>query len=231
MGWEVRHGGKWYLYCCRRVNGKPVKEYLAAEGPWGAVMAHDLHRLQRHRAEAKRLLRKDAERSQERFDGLLAAVSVANVKLRGVAGGVLYALGMQKHKRGEWRMRRELMGLKALIDQLKDPPAGPRPLVKYDAPADDAVADGLIARVALSTAALGRATRWSTAAGVARTSPRPITASGLRHRASLTSAPPTRPTHLTRLTLRVGARQSGSKARPKPIHRRATRRHHQHAPT
>ena len=24
MGWELRHGGKWYLYRNRRVNGRPV---------------------------------------------------------------------------------------------------------------------------------------------------------------------------------------------------------------
>ena len=29
MGWEVRRGN-WYLYRNRRVNGRPVKEYVAA---------------------------------------------------------------------------------------------------------------------------------------------------------------------------------------------------------
>lgn len=44
MGWELRHGGRWYLYRNRRVNGRPVKEYLAAEGAFGSLMVHDLHR-------------------------------------------------------------------------------------------------------------------------------------------------------------------------------------------
>ena len=93
-------------------------------------MADDLHRLQRRQAKAKRLLRKDRDRFRKRIDGLLAVVSGANAELRIVAEGVLCALGYRKHNRGEWRMKRELMGLKALIEQLQEKPAGPRPLVK-----------------------------------------------------------------------------------------------------
>ena len=35
MGWETRHNGRRYLYRNRRVNGKPVKEYLAADDRFG----------------------------------------------------------------------------------------------------------------------------------------------------------------------------------------------------
>ena len=34
MGWELRHGRR-YLYRNRRVNGKPVKEYVAADDLFG----------------------------------------------------------------------------------------------------------------------------------------------------------------------------------------------------
>ena len=34
MGWERRHG-RWYLYRCYREGGRPVKEYLGCQDPWG----------------------------------------------------------------------------------------------------------------------------------------------------------------------------------------------------
>ncbi|VTR95481.1 unnamed protein product [Gemmata massiliana] len=42
MGWEVRHGRRRYLYRNRRVNGKPVKEYIGADdrSGTGVLLAH-----------------------------------------------------------------------------------------------------------------------------------------------------------------------------------------------
>src|SRR5688500_5917590 len=84
MGCELRLGGKWYLYRNRRVSGKPVKEYLAAQGDWGAVMAHDRGRRQR---KVRSLLGKERQRTRKRIDGLVAATAGANTELRAVARG------------------------------------------------------------------------------------------------------------------------------------------------
>ena len=146
MGWELRHGGRWYLYRNRRVNGKPVKEYLAAQDAFGAVMAYDLDRINRRRATVRMLTRKEQQRFREQIDQMLAAVGGANTELRAVAEGVLCAAGFRRHNRGEWRMQRELKGLKALIKQLKDATAGLNPLVKYDPPAGDAEAVEVFAK-------------------------------------------------------------------------------------
>jgi hypothetical protein len=111
MGWELRHGDKWYLYRNRRVNGKPVKEYLAAENDrfgFGDLMAHGLRRLQTRHGKLGGLGRKQRAERREKIDGLLAAGASANAELRTVAEGVLYAIGYHRHHRGEWRMRREL---------------------------------------------------------------------------------------------------------------------------
>src|SRR5262245_25421499 len=110
MGWELRQGGRWYLYRNRRVNGKPVKQYLAARDRFGfgELMAHDLNRLQRRQARVLNLTRKARSEFRARTDDLLATLATANANLRVVAEGMLYAVGYHKHHRGEWRMRHEL---------------------------------------------------------------------------------------------------------------------------
>lgn len=147
MGWELRRG-RWYLYRNRRVNGKPVKEYLAADDRFGfgALTAHDLDRLQRRQAKLRRLARQRRAEYRGRVDGLLADAAAANGDLRAVADGLLRLLGYQKHNRGEWRMRRELKQLRAALDELQARAAGPSPVVKYSAPADDAQAVELFAK-------------------------------------------------------------------------------------
>lgn len=148
MGWEVRHGGRWYLYRNRRVNGKPVKEYLAAKDRFGFgdLMAHDLDRLLRWQAKLRRLRRAVRADDRARADGLVAAASAANAGLRTVAEGLLYAIGFHRHHRGEWRMKRELKSLKTLIDTLKTRKAGTDPAVVYQPPAADAEAAEVFAR-------------------------------------------------------------------------------------
>jgi hypothetical protein len=151
MGWELRHGEKWYLYRNRRVNGTPRKEYLAAQNDplvagFGALMAHDLDRLQRRQAKLRRLTRKQRAVFRDRVEGVLAAARDANAELRTVADGILYALGFHKHHRGEWRMRRDLAALTSAINELQKRAAGPSPAVKYDAPAGDAEAVEVFAK-------------------------------------------------------------------------------------
>jgi hypothetical protein len=142
MGWEQRHGGKWYLYRNRRINGKPVKEYLAARdglcGFW-RVMVLELDRLQAQQAELRAIVRQNRVEYQARIDDLITAASAANTRLRTVAEGILYAVGYHKHQRGEWRMKRERQFLAQMIEALKGN-ARPAPLVTYTAPADDAEA-------------------------------------------------------------------------------------------
>jgi hypothetical protein len=155
MGWEVRHGGRRYLYRNRRVNGRPVKEYLAAEDRFGfgELMAHDLARVQRLGAKARALGRQTRAAFRERIDGLLEAAATTNAELRALAEGMLCAVGYHRHNRGEWRMRRELRDLKALIEKLKAQQSNPAPMVKYDAPAGDAEAVGLFQKARAGDAA------------------------------------------------------------------------------
>jgi hypothetical protein len=147
MGWELR-GGRRYLYRNRRVNGTPVKEYVAADDRFGfgALMADDLERLLRRQAKVRLLERKQRAENRERIDGLLEETANANADLRTVTDGLLVALGYRRHNRGEWRMRRELKQLRTAIEALQARTSGPNPLVKYDAPTDDAEAVELFAK-------------------------------------------------------------------------------------
>lgn len=140
MGWELRHGGKWYLYRNRRVNGKPVKEYLAAEGDFGSLLAHDLARLQARQREARERTRQARTEARDRTDGLVAAVDDANRPLRVVSEGIVCSLGFHRHNRGEWRMKRTVYGLQEIVKALEAKSAGPQPVLRYNAPAGDAEA-------------------------------------------------------------------------------------------
>src|SRR5262249_60883048 len=125
-----------------------VKGFPAADDRFGfgELMAHDLARLQKRQARVRALERQAHVAFRERIDSLLAATAAANVNLRTVAEGILFAVGFHKHHRGEWRMRRELKDLKARIEQLKARAAGLGPLVKYDAGPDDAEAGAGVAQ-------------------------------------------------------------------------------------
>ncbi|QJW92542.1 hypothetical protein [Frigoriglobus tundricola] len=168
MGWELRHGRR-YLYRNRRVNGKPVKEYLAADDRFGfgEQMAHDLERLRGYEAQLRRLAREGRVEFRGRIDELVSATATANTELRTVAEGVLIALGFHRHKRGEWRMKRDLAQLTSALATLKEQIAERNPLVRYDPPAGDAEAIELFTRVRAGDAdardrvgALIRDRRW-----------------------------------------------------------------------
>jgi hypothetical protein len=148
MGWEVRHDGRLYLYRNRRVNGKPVKEYLAADDRFGfgQVMADDFARLLKRQAKVRALQRQTRTEFRDRIDGLLAAAEAANGDLRALAEGILCAVGFHRHNRGEWRMRREIKKLGAQIERLKEKLARPAPVLNYHAPAGDAEAVEVFAK-------------------------------------------------------------------------------------
>ena len=157
MGWELRHGGRRYLYWNRRVNGKPQKVYLAAEGDFGDLMANNLHRFEDQQRRVRELTRKTATASRARIDELVADVAAANAALKIVSDGLLCAMGYHRHHRGEWRMKRELANLKNLIEGIKGQVAVALPLVKYEAPANDAEATEAFAKArAGDNAALGQ---------------------------------------------------------------------------
>ena len=92
MGWELRPNGRRYLYRNRRVNGKPVKEYLAADDDFGFVMADDLRRIQKREAKVRRLTREIADQYRKRIDGVLASADVANQPLRDIADFVIFVM-------------------------------------------------------------------------------------------------------------------------------------------
>jgi hypothetical protein len=148
MGWEVRHGGRRYLYRNRRVNGRPVKEYLGADGRFGLgeLLALDLARVRDQEARVRALERQARAAFRARLDGLLVTAAAANADLRAVVEGILHAVGYHQHHRGEWRMRRELKDLRAAIGRLEEAAKKSTPLVRYSAPADDAAAVELFAK-------------------------------------------------------------------------------------
>jgi hypothetical protein len=120
----------------------PVKEYLTAADPYGFgdAMAGTLARVLKREARVRALARQARAEVVARIGGLLAAVTAANSDLRAAVEGVLHSVGFRRHHRGEWRMRRELKRLGAVVDQLKGQLAKPGPMLDYRAPATDAEA-------------------------------------------------------------------------------------------
>ena len=149
MGWEFRQGGRLYLYRNRRVEGKPVKEYLAADDAsgFGFVMADNLSRIQKQEAQLRDLMRISRSEFRRRVEGVVNDVVIANAELRVVSDGILISTGFHRHHRGEWRMKRELAALTKLVMQLKTDPAKVAPLVSYQAPVDDPKAVELFSRL------------------------------------------------------------------------------------
>ena len=145
MGWELRRG-RWYLYRNYRVNGKPAKQYLAAEGDFGSVMAYELANSQDREREGRDRGRKTAAFERASTNGVLIAAEGAHEKIRIVAEGILVALGFHNHRRGEWRMTRGTKDLGTLMAGFQDSPKKPGPLITYESPADDVEAVELFAK-------------------------------------------------------------------------------------
>ena len=185
LGWELRHGGRWNLYRNRRVNGKPVKEYLAASDRFGfgELMAHELDRLRRQ-AKVRKLTSKTRKAYRARIDELLATASAANTDLRSVAGSVVCA-GVPQAPPG--RMANATRTGRSQVhpfDQLQAAVnARAKPTIDYQAPADDAQAVELFAKA-----------RTGDAAALARVHA-PSSESGSGWTGSVTSAAGDPPTH------------------------------------
>lgn len=168
MGWELRHGRR-YLYRSRRVNGKPVKEYLSDDRfGFGQLAAQGLADAQQQAAERRQAERDATAAFRARVEELVAATALANAELRTVVEGLLSVLGYRRHNRGEWRMQRELMAIRAQVDALKEQAAGAKPLIEYHPPDSDTEAVALFARARAGDAgardqlhALIRDRRWT----------------------------------------------------------------------
>jgi len=137
-----------YLYRNRRACGKPVKEYVAADGPAGELLArpHDTKRAAAQRA---------CDGARERAAELLALGTSADAPVRGAAGGLLAAVGFNRHERGVARAARTQTTTRPDRTHAGAHRAGARgaraaaPLVRYEAPANDAEA---VARFAAARA-------------------------------------------------------------------------------
>lgn len=102
MGWETRNGRGRYYTRSRKVNGRVVREYVG-NGVSAELYAR-LDALDRERrAEETEARRLDWERSRERESQLDALCILTDL----LVARSLQAAGYHKHKRGEWRRRRE----------------------------------------------------------------------------------------------------------------------------
>ena len=108
MGWELRNGRR-YLYRNRRVGGRPVKQYLAADGAFGRREAARLARELAQRGAARRAGCEEAAAYTERIDALVQPAVEADARLKAAAEALLLAAGFHKHRR-QWRKRRVPMG-------------------------------------------------------------------------------------------------------------------------
>ena len=102
MAWEKRGRHGPYYTQSRRVDGRVVREYVG-RGPLAEIIAQadeaerEARRLERGRE------REQMEQDRE-LDDLFGAYSAGVDEL---LRGVLEAAGYHRHKRGEWRRRRE----------------------------------------------------------------------------------------------------------------------------
>ncbi len=140
MGWE-RRNGRMYLYRNRRVNGRPVKEYLAAEGPFGDLMEYDLERVRRLERKLRRLARRALTAFRTHVESVARSGAEADAMLKVAVETVLTARGFYRHHRGEWRkrrttdMRKIVQQLREAIEKLKTSQLGP--MINFQPPADD----------------------------------------------------------------------------------------------
>ena len=102
MTWETRgvHGP--YYTRSRRVDGRVVREYVG-RGPLAEIIAQADEAEREARRLERRREREQMEQDRE-LDQLFSAYSAGVDEL---LRGVLEAAGYYRHKRGEWRRRRE----------------------------------------------------------------------------------------------------------------------------
>jgi len=102
MAWEKRERGGVYYTRSRKVNGRVVREYVGG-GVLGELAAQmdALKRCQRE--EEAQALREECERMEALESPLEELYEAAEVLTR----ATLLAAGYRRHKRGEWRKKRE----------------------------------------------------------------------------------------------------------------------------
>ena len=102
MAWEKRERGGLYYTRSRKVNGRVVREYVGT-GPL-AELAAQMDALKRcQREEEVQALREECERMEALESPLEELYEAAEVLTR----ATLLAAGYRRHKRGEWRKKRE----------------------------------------------------------------------------------------------------------------------------
>ena len=145
MGWEWR-GNRMYLYYHRRVNGRPVREYVGKDDEFTRLLLTvDPVREQHERA--RDLVRRSWERWRERMEALVGPAAAADATVRAGIEVVLVAAGLHRPGRKAWRkMRRAAVSLKLnrlLLDKIEKSLGQLKatgPLIQYSAPQGDPVA-------------------------------------------------------------------------------------------
>jgi len=102
MAWERRERGGLYYTRSRKVNGKVVREYLGGGG-LGKIAARMDAEERRRREEETAAWREERERLEE----LAGLVDELCEDIEIIARSALIAAGFRRHKRGDWRRKRE----------------------------------------------------------------------------------------------------------------------------
>jgi hypothetical protein len=103
MGWEKRKRGRQLYYTqSRKVNGRVVREYVGA-GPLAELAALIDAEKRRRRAEEAAVWREE----QERLEELAGFIDELCEDIDTIAQSMLLAAGFRRHKRGQWRKKRE----------------------------------------------------------------------------------------------------------------------------
>ena len=100
MGWDIRKGGHRYFTRSRRIGGRIVREYYGT-GIAGQMMALEVERARRQKAESQRLWREwltCSSAAEQHFRSFAA-------RTRLLVRAALLAAGFNQHDRGEWRLR------------------------------------------------------------------------------------------------------------------------------
>jgi hypothetical protein len=100
--WESRERGGLYYTRSRKVNGRVIREYVGG-GVLGELAARmDAENRQRREEEAAAW--REARDDLEEIAGLVDELCE---DIESIARAALLAAGFRRHKRGEWRRRRE----------------------------------------------------------------------------------------------------------------------------
>ena len=102
MAWERRERGGLYYTRSKKVDGEVVREYIGSGilGQFAAMEDERQREEKRQRAAAER-------EERERLEEALAPVEELDEAAEVLARAILLAGGYHRHKRGEWRKRRE----------------------------------------------------------------------------------------------------------------------------